>query len=178
MSLRGYTSSSWCFCRCPLALEYRWPARPEQTMRRATRALVGVFILTYLFGLFFADPANAVVNAALSELRENLGLDIWPTQWPLVAQAVLALFCSEFIWYWLHRAEHASQWLWRLSAHGSHHAFQNLGAINAGVNHPPKSWCPCPAIVELLFGAGAAVGAPTCCPDPCVSGPFKSRPQQ
>ena len=96
---------------------------------------------------------------------ENLGLDIWPTQWPLVAQAVLALFCSEFIWYWLHRAEHASQWLWRLSAHGSHHAFQNLGAINAGVNHPLKSfWCwPCPRRLLNCFGAGAAGVAPTCC---------------
>ena len=82
MSLRGYTSSSWCFCRCSLArLSYRWPAAPVGSCARYKGALVGVFILTYLFGLFFADPANAAtVNAALSELRENLELDIWPTQ--------------------------------------------------------------------------------------------------
>lgn len=165
-----YHESSWVYLFVVVflqvllgALEYRWPARPEWVHApRYKGALVGVFILTYLFGLFFADPANAAtVNAALSELRENLGLDIWPTQWPLVAQAVLALFCSEFIWYWLHRAEHASQWLWRLSAHGSHHAFQNLGAINAGANHPLEILLVLAlpsAIVELLFGAGAAVG--------------------
>ena len=126
----------------------------------------GRFILTYLFGLFFADPANAAtVNAALSELREKLGLDTWPTHWPLAAQAVLALFCSEFIWYWLHRAEHASPWLWRLSAHGSHHAFQNLGAINAGANHPLEILVLAlpSAIVELPLAPVRPWADPTCC---------------
>ena len=144
-------------------LEYIWPARPEWVHApRYKGALVGVFVVTYLFGLFFADPANAAtVNTALSGLRESLGLDIWPSDWPIVLQAVLALFISEFIWYWLHRAEHAWQWLWRVSGHGSHHAFQNLGAINAGANHPLEILLVLAlpsAIVELLFGAGAAVG--------------------
>ncbi len=67
-------------------------------------------------------------------------------------------FLSEFIWYWIHRAEHRWSPVWRLSGHGAHHAFKRLNAINAGANHPIELFLiVLPAIfVDLLFGVGAA----------------------
>ncbi len=33
----------------------------------------------------------------LSVMRENLGLDIWPHEWPLIVQLLMVFFFSEFI---------------------------------------------------------------------------------
>ena len=65
---------------------------------------------------------------------------------------------SEFIWYWMHRAEHRWQLVWRLSGHGAHHAFKRLGALNFGLNHPFELFLIVlpTALVELTFGVGVA----------------------
>lgn len=143
-------------------LEYLWPARPEWAHTHPYKTLLAsVFIGMYVFGFVIVEPIySETVNPLLSALRSDLGLDIWPTGWPMVMQVLLALFLSEFIWYWLHRAEHRWQWVWRLTGHGSHHAFHNLGAVNAGTNHPLEVLLVLSipsAIVELLFGAGSAI---------------------
>ena len=143
-------------------LEYLYPARPEWLHGGKYKIiLVAVFVGMFLFGGVIVEPLySETVNPVLSELRASLGLDIWPSSWPMILQVLLALFLSEFIWYWLHRAEHRWQWIWRVTGHGSHHAFQNLGAINAGANHPLEILLVLSvpsAIVELLFGAGAAI---------------------
>ena len=143
-------------------LEYLMPARPEWVHSSPYKALLAaVFVGTYVFGGVIVEPLyTQTVDPFLSQLRADLGLDIWPSSWPLVLQVLLALFVSEFIWYWLHRAEHRWQWIWRVTGHGSHHAFHNLGAINAGANHPLEILLVLSipsAIVELLFGAGAAI---------------------
>lgn len=144
-------------------LEQFWPGRPDWVQPIGYKGALGaVFIGTYVFGGAVVAPLYAeTVNPALSQLRALLGLDIWPAQWPIIAQVFLAFFLSEFIWYWLHRAEHRWSWIWRLTGHGSHHAFKNLAAVNAGANHPLEILLVLTipsAIVELLFGAGAAIG--------------------
>ena len=161
----GCTCSSWCFWVLLGALEYRWPARPEWVHAALQGALVGVFILTYLFGLFFADPASTCRELCLSELGENLRLDIWPTHWPLIAQAVLALFYSEFIWCWLPR---------RATPPSGYGAFMPLAPTTR--SRIPARLTRAPTIleinpgaqalaqfIELLFGAVQPWAAPTCC---------------
>jgi sterol desaturase/sphingolipid hydroxylase (fatty acid hydroxylase superfamily) len=91
-----------------------------------------------------------------------VGLDIWPHHWPILAQLLMVFFASEFIWYWMHRAEHRWTWVWRLSGHGVHHSFKKLNALNFGLNHPIEYFfIVLPSIlVELIFGVGvAAAGA-------------------
>lgn len=143
-------------------LEYIFPARPEWVHSARYKTLLGsIFVLMFLFSGMLVEPLYAeTVNPFLSDIRTQLGIDIWPTSWPIIAQVLLAFFMSEFIWYWLHRAEHRWQWFWRLSGHGAHHAFKNLGALNAGANHPLELLLVLSipsAIVELVFGAGVAV---------------------
>ncbi len=147
-------------------LEYKWPARPDWVHDAPEKfTLVSVFVAMYVFGGAVAAPFYAeAIDPALSQIRERAGLDLWPSHWPLLAQALLAFFMSEFIWYWLHRAEHRWGWVWRITGHGSHHAFKKLGAVHAGANHPLEILLvlSLPAtIIELLFGAGSAIGGST-----------------
>ncbi|MEM9386548.1 MAG: hypothetical protein AAGA68_15935 [Pseudomonadota bacterium] len=82
-------------------LEHFWPARPEWVQPIGYKGALGaVFIATYVFGGAIVAPLYAqTVNPALAHLRSTLGLDVWPTEWPIIAQVLLAFFMSEFIWY-------------------------------------------------------------------------------
>ena len=144
-------------------LERFMPARPGWVISGRQQLInVGlVLILTLGVGVV-GDLYDQVLREPLAELRGGLHLDIWPHDWPLLAQLFLVFFASEFIWYWVHRAEHRWQLVWRLSGHGAHHAFKRLGALNFGLNHPLEFFLlvlPA-ALVELTFGVGsAAAGA-------------------
>ena len=141
------------------ALEYRIPARPHWR-HPATEKLVvlGIAVVSFMVGGAASGLYETYLTAPLDAICATLHLDLWPHHWPLVPQALLVFFLSEFIWYWIHRAEHRWTPVWRLSGHGAHHAFKRLNAINAGANHPIELFLiVLPAIfVDLLFGVGAA----------------------
>lgn len=67
-------------------------------------------------------------------LSEAFGLGLWPTGWPLLAQAALALVIGELPGYWVHRWEHEWDGLWRF--HAVHHSAPRLYWLNAGRFHP------------------------------------------
>ena len=146
-----------------LTLLERWvPGRPEWKQPLSySGVLAVVFIVTFLFTGTIVEPIyQETVNPMLTELRTTLGFDLWPHNWPVLAQVFLAFFMSEFIWYWIHRAEHRWHWAWRTTGHGAHHAFKNLAALNAGANHPLELLLVLSlpaAIIELLFGAGDVI---------------------
>ena len=118
--------------------------------------------MVYIFTVFVIILYVELLATPLANLRTDLGIDVWPHEWPLLAQLFLVFFASEAIWYWFHHAEHRFPIVWRLSGHGAHHSFKRLGAINFGTNHPLEMFVILlPSIlVELLFGVGvAAAGA-------------------
>ncbi len=143
-------------------IEYQLPARPDwlPPAKEKTGVILLVVFIFFYSAMIAAPLYDSTLNPVLSSLRSSMGINIWPHEWPMIAQVVLAFFLSELIWYWFHRAEHRWPIIWRLSGHGAHHAFKNLGAINYGANHPLEYFVLLvpSAIVELLFGAGAAVG--------------------
>ena len=67
-------------------------------------------------------------------LSSTLGVSLWPSEWPLVAQLLLALLIGEFGTYWIHRLMHESEFLWRF--HAPHHSAPRLYWLNAGRFHP------------------------------------------
>lgn len=67
-------------------------------------------------------------------LSQRLGVALWPHDWPLVAQALLALILVEMPWYWIHRLEHHWHPLWRV--HSVHHSCRRLYWWNLARNHP------------------------------------------
>ena len=143
-------------------IEYQLPARPDWLLpAKEKTGVILLVVFIFFYSAMVAAPFYAsTLDPALSDLRNQLGIDLWPHEWPMIPQVILAFFMSELIWYWFHRAEHRWPIVWRLSGHGAHHSFKNLGAINYGANHPLEYFVLLvpSAIVELLFGAGAAIG--------------------
>ena len=89
---------------------------------------LGLFILNnvILRAEIFVAMAMAATAGVLSSW---VGVDLWPTQWPLVFQVLLFLVIAEFMTYWLHRFEHEKFWLWRI--HSVHHTPNKLYWFNA-----------------------------------------------
>jgi len=74
---------------------------------------------------------------SLVEPARRLNLPIawlWPHGWPLWVQAVVMILAVDFMRYWLHRALHRHEVLWRL--HTVHHSVQQLYWLNTGRFHP------------------------------------------
>lgn len=97
---------------------------------RTDAAWAGTTILsTSLLG-----PIYAILGAGIGGLLSiQLNSPIWPNDWPLSAQLVLALVIVEFFQYWLHRLEHQTDWLWRF--HATHHSAPRLYWLNAARFH-------------------------------------------
>jgi sterol desaturase/sphingolipid hydroxylase (fatty acid hydroxylase superfamily) len=64
----------------------------------------------------------------------------------LVLIYIVALIASEFVFYWLHRAEHRYAWLWRF--HAVHHSQHHLDILHA-VTHPVEG------VMRLMVVAGS-----------------------
>ena len=79
-------------------------------------------------------PASILVGGWLAaRLSASWGSPIWPDEWSLAAQLVLALVVVEFFQYGLHRLEHETNWLWRF--HATHHSAPRLYWLNAARFH-------------------------------------------
>lgn len=146
-----------------LAMEQLVPAVPRWKSNLTTYARLAVlYTLTLALSSVFISAYASILPDAVAPLRDNLAAQFWPRTWPPLAQALLLYFASDFIYYWIHRAIHASPSLWRASGHAFHHAFQNLSGLNAGSNHPFELILVVLPLVLLaaLFGVeGSAVGA-------------------
>jgi sterol desaturase/sphingolipid hydroxylase (fatty acid hydroxylase superfamily) len=78
----------------------------------------------FLFTYALIAPARAL-NLPLARL--------WPHGWPVWLQAILMILVVDFFRYWLHRAAHENDTLWRL--HSVHHSVQQLYWLNTARFH-------------------------------------------
>jgi sterol desaturase/sphingolipid hydroxylase (fatty acid hydroxylase superfamily) len=62
----------------------------------------------------------------IDQTTEDFALAVWPAQWPLWTQAILALLVAEFADYWRHRIFHEWRLAWRL--HAVHHSATRGGS--------------------------------------------------
>jgi len=67
-------------------------------------------------------------------LSASLGIELWPTEWPIFLQLCFAMVVSQFGEYWWHRMGHQVPFLWRF--HSIHHSSERLYWLNAGRFHP------------------------------------------
>ena len=89
----------------------------------------------YLIVVQVALPsALTLAIAGLAAQAVGGGAGLWPTNWPIAAQAALMLVSADFLRYWLHRACHGWPALWRL--HAVHHSPGELYFLNVGRFHP------------------------------------------
>ena len=118
-------------------LEILIPARPDWQGTFNDKLLVlGLVWIASTAGDLFEAVFDESLFVWLASLRDTLGLNIWPSDWPVLVQVLLIFMGFEFVNYWYHRGAHQWGWLWKASGHGTHHAFKHLTAINTMANHP------------------------------------------
>jgi sterol desaturase/sphingolipid hydroxylase (fatty acid hydroxylase superfamily) len=61
-------------------------------------------------------------------------IGLWPKEWPVLAQLLLALVITDFTFTMVHYFSHRYAWLWRL--HAVHHGVSRLYGFNGLVRHP------------------------------------------
>ncbi len=61
-------------------------------------------------------------------------VQFWPHAWPTWMQVLLMILLADLLRYWLHRAAHTNQYLWRL--HSVHHSVEQLYWLNTSRFHP------------------------------------------
>lgn len=81
------------------------------------------------------EPGVKAVAVTLGAAASGaIGAELWPGEWPIPAQLVLACVLAEFFDYWPHRLMHETPWLWRF--HTIHHSPERLYWLNATRAHP------------------------------------------
>lgn len=70
-------------------------------------------------------------------LGVQYGVGLWPSEWPLLTQGILAVVVGDFFRYWFHRLSHEHELLWRL--HATHHSSTRLYFFNGIRIHPVES---------------------------------------
>ena len=76
-------------------------------------------------------------------------------QWPDVVVGLLSFLLTSFIFYWWHRATHASDLLWRIF-HQLHHSARRVEALTAFYAHPLDSAA---AVLLSAFSSYLVLGA-------------------
>lgn len=104
-----------------------------------------------------ALPVQLVSIALGAWLADFVGFTLWPTEWNLWLQLLIALVFGEFFLYWIHRLTHEVDWLWRF--HAMHHSAPRLYFLNAVRFHPVDIALSTfsPMIPLLIVGADARV---------------------
>jgi len=133
----------WLQIRCPARASWQ-PTWADVKTDAAFLLVVQVLLPRILLGaavLVLADWAHASARNGW-----------WPHAWPVIAQTLAIVLTVDFLRYWLHRACHRFDWLWRL--HQVHHATDLLYALNTGRFHPLEKtlhFC-CDTLPFLLLG--------------------------
>lgn len=107
-----------------------WNRSHDDVATDVAHNFVTSFGLRELLKLGFAVTLVPLVAG----LSARYGLDLWPHDWPLALQVVLAAVLSEFGTYWMHRIAHERDFFWRF--HSVHHSPARIYWLNAGRDHP------------------------------------------
>ncbi|MEH2387652.1 MAG: sterol desaturase family protein [Nostoc sp.] len=86
-------------------------------------------LLPYLLSIFSVSWLFDFIN------NNNFNLsDLWPHNYPIWIQILIMILSGDFLRYWLHRAAHTWNLLWRF--HAVHHSVHKLYWLNLGRFHP------------------------------------------
>ena len=83
-------------------------------------SLTGVLMIPFVASLFSIKPGGLI--------------GLWPREWPLLAQLVMALLIADFMFTFIHYLSHRYATLWKL--HAVHHGVSRLYGFNGLVRHP------------------------------------------
>jgi sterol desaturase/sphingolipid hydroxylase (fatty acid hydroxylase superfamily) len=109
-------------------------------------AQLGIVVLGgYTWGQWLQGPSLFHIDGAL----------------PAAAQGFVCWFVGTFVFYWWHRARHASDFLWR-TLHQIHHSASRIETLTSFYKHPLEiaiNSALSSAIIFVLLGASVEAGA-------------------
>ena len=136
--------------------ERLWPARREWVQDwREWGQVLAMFAING-GAMFLVEVGISVTPTSLFAPLHEATASVWPSHWPLLAQALIAFAVMQFMAYWSHRWQHEVGLLWRIFGHGTHHSYTKLSAINWNTTHPFEAFLlvmPV-AVLGLIFGLG------------------------
>lgn len=139
-------------------LERALPYRKEWNHSQGDLTTDLIYLPSY-FGINALVQPLVVAGIVLGGgmLSESLDVPLWPSEWPLLFQFLLACLVVEFFDYWPHRWMHEVPFLWRF--HAIHHNPKRLYWMNATRAHFGEVVFRgiFNAIPLALLGAGAEV---------------------
>ena len=121
--------------------------------------LFSVFVIwAPIYGRYYDTP----VSDAFFWLRETVAFPYAltaNTTLGIMAAALIAVFVSEFVYYWLHRLQHRMMFFWRI--HATHHHITKMAVARADRTHPLEFLALNlgPAVVLAFLGASDDVVA-------------------
>ncbi|MEM7411406.1 MAG: sterol desaturase family protein [Myxococcota bacterium] len=139
-------------------LERVQPYRPDWNHSQGDLTADALYLPTYLGVNALFEPFVRVAAVALGvAVSESIGIGLWPGDWSLLAQLVLASVVVEAFDYWPHRLLHEVPALWRF--HAIHHNPKRLYWLNATRAHPVEiAFRGIVNVIPLaLLGAGEAL---------------------
>ena len=134
---------------------------PYREQWRPGRREVGadlLFMLTVQVALPYALSLAATIGLADWLRSSGVAVEgIWPHRWPVAVQIVMMLTAADFARYWLHRAFHRYDLMWRY--HAVHHSPHRLYWLNVGRFHPfeKAGQYALDALPFALMGVGSEV---------------------
>ena len=141
-----------------VALERLQPFEPHWNQSQGDLTTDALYLPTYLGVNALFEPGVRVVAVAVgTALSAAFGAGLWPTEWSLLSQLLIACVVVEAFDYWPHRLLHEVPWLWRF--HAIHHNPKRLYWLNATRSHPVETaFRGIVNVIPLaLLGAGAEV---------------------
>jgi sterol desaturase/sphingolipid hydroxylase (fatty acid hydroxylase superfamily) len=121
---------------CVVLAEWAMPYRDEWRPRLPDFARDAAFLILVQMALPFALVWGATLAIVTSAEAYGLRFNLWPNDWPVLAQLALKVIAGDFLRYWLHRAAHTWPPLWRL--HEVHHHPEKLYTTNVFRFHPAE----------------------------------------
>jgi sterol desaturase/sphingolipid hydroxylase (fatty acid hydroxylase superfamily) len=104
-----------------------------------------------------ADNTSNILHIIVYEYQATVGVllipvicwlfpfqGLWPTQWPMWAQVVMAFIIADFAFMMMHYVSHRYAPLWRL--HAVHHGVGRLYGMNGVLRHPLHQ------IIDMIIG--------------------------
>lgn len=117
-------------------------------------AVINTLVFTVVWAVFDPDQVKPLAILDLGTLTRSDSLPLRVLGWLVAAFAVSML--GNFIYYWLHRAQHAVPLLWRF--HKVHHSVREMSATNS-YHHVTESLLEYVVVlVPMTFLLGVAAG--------------------
>jgi sterol desaturase/sphingolipid hydroxylase (fatty acid hydroxylase superfamily) len=116
-----------------VALEWWFPERLDWRASPSDVASDAWFMVLVMVALPQTLSVLTILMLAAS-VHAHATSPWWPHAWPLAAQGIAMVLAVDFVRYWLHRACHHYDVLWRL--HEVHHSPDLLYVLNVGRFHP------------------------------------------